>query len=152
MHIKFSYLFVLSFVVFVFSCSDKKTVYDEKKDAYPAFEKILNNKAKKPKKTLVIFGANWCKDCIVLDDSMKNEPLKSFVAKNFNVLKVDVGRDGRNQALKDFFGLPAKRGIPALGIVDETGNILYRSSDGKFSKARNISQDEVKVFLTQYIN
>ncbi len=138
-----AYTFLLS------GCDKNKSVYDEKANGVKAFEKTLRQ-TKAPKQTLVVFGANWCRYCVMLDESMNEEPVKSFIKKHFNVVKIDVGEEGKNQTVKDFFGEPTRKGIPAIGIVNADKAIVYQSVEGTFSKANYISPSEMKQFLMQF--
>ena len=40
---------------------------------------------------LVIFGANWCKDCRALDQALSTGRNSELVKREFRVVKVDVG-------------------------------------------------------------
>ncbi|MCY4045303.1 MAG: thioredoxin family protein [Cellvibrionales bacterium] len=129
---------------------DKKKPYDGHKEAFKRYEKTLL-KTQHPKKTLVVFGANWCKYCVELDDAMHEEPLKSYIKKYFNVVKVDVGEQGRNQKMLQLFDYPTKKGLPAIVIVNANQEIDYISSDGRFRSVRNSSSEDIKRFLSEFV-
>jgi len=66
---------------------------------------------------LVVFGANWCADCKILDMTMQKDPTSTLVAREFKVVKVDVGRFDRNVDLASTYGVPLRSGIPAIAIL-----------------------------------
>lgn len=140
---------ILLIANFLISCSQKPP-YSGNADAFKTYEKTLL-KTQPPKKTLVVFGANWCKYCVQLDDAMHEEPLKSYMKKYFNVVKVDVGEEGKNQKLLKLFDFPTKKGLPAIVIVNSNQEIDYISNDGRFRQVRNSSSEELKRFLSEFV-
>lgn len=122
--------------------------YDETADAQAAINKALVEAKKTDKKVLVIFGANWCKDCLELDKSMhgKNEPL---LATKFITVKVNVGQFDKNKELVDFYGNPSKKGIPAAVLLRPDNSVLFASKGGELSNARKMSEQGVFDFFDE---
>src|SRR5689334_9643908 len=71
-------------------------IYDEAADAKAAIQATLAEAQKAKLPVLVVFGANWCGDCRMLDATFKNGPSAPVIAQHFKVVKVDVGRFDRN--------------------------------------------------------
>ncbi|MCH8618307.1 thioredoxin family protein [Undibacterium sp. TS12] len=122
--------------------------YDENADAKAAIDKALAEAKKLDKKVLVIFGANWCKDCLELDKSMhgKNEAL---LASKFITVKVNVGQFDKNKELADFYGNPIKKGIPAAVLLRPDNSVLFASKGGELSNARKMSEQGVYDFFDE---
>ncbi|MFZ6871678.1 thioredoxin family protein [Undibacterium sp. Di27W] len=122
--------------------------YDEAADAQAVVNKALADAKKTDKKVLVIFGANWCKDCLELDKSMhgKNEPL---LASKFITVKVNVGQFDKNKELVDLYGNPTKKGIPAAVLLRPDNTVLYASKGGELSNARKMSEQGVYDFFDE---
>ena len=122
--------------------------YDESADAQAAVSKALAEAKKADKKVLVIFGANWCKDCLELDKSMhgKNAPL---LASKFITVKVNVGQFDKNKELVDLYGNPTKKGIPAAVLLRPDNSVLYASKGGELSNARKMSEQGVYDFFDE---
>jgi len=122
--------------------------YDETADAQAAINKALGEAKKTDKKVLVIFGANWCKDCLELDKSMhgKNEAL---LASKFITVKVNVGQFDKNKELVDFYGNPTKKGIPAAVLLRPDNSVLFASKGGELSNARKMSEQGVFDFFDE---
>lgn len=122
--------------------------YDESADARAVVTQALADAKTSDKKVLVIFGANWCKDCLELDKSMhgKSGPL---LASKFIVVKVNVGEFDKNQELVELYGNPTKKGIPAAVVLRPDNSVLYASKGGELSNARKMSDQGVYDFFDE---
>lgn len=125
----------------------KWIAYDEGADAHADLRQALAAAASKGRKVLVVFGANWCPDCIVLDQSMKQGSLRPLVARDFEVVKVDVGRFKKNLDLAEQYGVPLKKGIPAIAVLDAQGRVVYATRDGEIGDARQMGEDGLAKFF-----
>jgi len=96
---------------------------------------------------LVVFGANWCADCKVLDMAMKQGATASFVAREFKVVKVDVGRFDRNVGIAESYGVPLKNGIPAVVMLSPANKVLYVTRAGELADARTMGETGIYEFL-----
>jgi thiol-disulfide isomerase/thioredoxin len=124
-----------------------KAVYNETSDARAELNQALVAADRQHKNVLVVFGANWCGDCMALDRKMSTGSLGSHVDKRFVVLKVDVGRFNRNTDLAAQMGVPLKKGIPAVAVLRHDGEVLSSTGGGELADARNMGDDAVlKVF------
>ena len=102
-------------------------------------------KAKMP--VLVVFGANWCPDCRVLDIAFKEGASAPLIAKHFKVVKVDVGRFDRNTDIAERYGVPLKRGIPAVAVLSQDGRVLYATKGGELADARKMGDQGIYDFF-----
>jgi len=123
--------------------------YDETADARQDIRQALAQAAKAGVSVMVVFGANWCGDCKVLDMAMKNGASAPFVAREFKVVKVDVGRFDRNVAIAESYGVPLKNGIPAVVILSPANQVLYVTRAGELADARNMGENGIYEFLTK---
>lgn len=121
--------------------------YDETANAAAEVERAVAAAAADNKRVLVLFGANWCADCVALDSAMKSDKTAGLVAKEFVVVKVDVGNFDRNLALAQQFGNPIKKGIPAAVVLSRDRQVLYATRAGELSNARRMSDSGVHDFL-----
>jgi thioredoxin 1 len=124
--------------------------YDEKADASKQVAAALAEASKTGKSIVLIFGANWCPDCRALDAQMHKPELPAIVEKNFVVVKIDVGRMNKNVELAQKYGVPVKRGIPALAVLDSQGKLLYAMDQGQFADARHMSYESIKEFFVRW--
>jgi protein disulfide-isomerase len=120
--------------------------YNEKADAKAEIEQAL---AQEPttKPVLVVFGANWCGDCRMLDSAMKSGAASSLLAKDFKVVKVDVGRMDKNTDIAATYGLPLAKGIPAVVILSANKKVLYVTREGELANARKMGDTGIYEFF-----
>jgi protein disulfide-isomerase len=114
--------------------------YDEGADAQAAIAQALQRVQGGPRQVLVVFGANWCGDCRVLDETMKTGRLKQLVDTRFEVVKIDVGRFDRNVQVAERFGVPLKKGIPTIAVVDASGRATFVTQAGELADARAMGE------------
>lgn len=121
----------------------KPQVYNEQADARADLNQALAQANAQQRNVLVVFGANWCGDCMALDRKFSGGTLAAPVAKRFVVLKVNVGRFDRNTDLAAQMGVPLKKGIPAVAVLGRDGQVLSATSGGELADARNMGDDAV---------
>jgi thiol:disulfide interchange protein len=102
------------------------------------------------KRVLLVFGANWCYDCHVLDLAFQRRDLAPVLAANYEVVHVDVGEGDRNQDLMQEYQVPMAKGIPALAVLDENGKLLYGQQHGEFQRARALTPEQLVAFLRKW--
>ena len=128
-------------------------VYDESADAGREIKAAIaraSGTGKPARNIVLIFGANWCKDCRALDAHMHRPELAAIIEKNFVVVKVDVGRMDKNFELAGKYGVPAANGIPALAVLDSRGKLLYAQDQGQFANARHMTYESFKAFFEKW--
>jgi thiol-disulfide isomerase/thioredoxin len=123
--------------------------YDEAADAKAQLRSGLAEAGTAHVPLLIVFGANWCKDCRALDAAMKTGRTASLMAGQFRVVKVDVGNFDRNQDLVAAYGQPTKGGIPAAVIVSPDNRVLYATKGGELADARHMSETGIYDFFHQ---
>ena len=124
-------------------------IYDEAADAKAAIRATLAEAEKAKLPVLVVFGANWCGDCRMLDATFKNGPSAPLIAKSFKVVKVDVGRFDRNVDIAERYRVPLKKGIPAVAVLSPQGKLLYATEGGELADARKMGDQGVYDFFTR---
>lgn len=128
-------------------------IYDEKADARQQIEAALRETSqpgKPPRNIVLVFGANWCPDCHALDAHMRKPELAALIEKHFIIVKVDVGRMDKNLDIAEKYGVPVKKGIPALAVLDSKGKLLYAQDQGQFSTARSMAYESFQAFFEQW--
>jgi len=139
--------------VFAVLVAASEPVYDEQADArklIAAAIQTASKPGKSAKNVIIIFGANWCFDCRMLDEQMHKPELAALIEKNFVVVKVDVGRMDKNVDLAQKYGVPVKNGIPALAVLNSRGKVLYAQDQGQFADARHMSFESIKAFFERW--
>jgi thioredoxin 1 len=121
--------------------------YDESADAKAQISQALAAAKAHDGKVLVIFGANWCEDCRVLDRALKADKSALLISEQFSVVKVDVGRFDRNLDVSAAYGDPIKKGIPAAIVVSADNQLLYATRAGELANARRMSETGIYDFF-----
>ncbi|WP_422018425.1 thioredoxin family protein [Roseateles sp.] len=124
-------------------------IYDEGVDAKAAIKATLAEAEQAKLPVLVVFGANWCGDCRMLDTTFKHGPSAPLIAQHFKVVKVDVGRFDRNVDIAEGYRVPLKKGIPAVAVLSPQGKLLYATEGGELADARKMGDQGVYDFFTR---
>ena len=140
-------LLVIPALLFALACHAADGPYDESANAKAQIKDALAQSATTGVPVLVVFGANWCADCKILDLAMKQGASAPFVAREFKVVKVDVGRFNRNVDIAESFGVPLKNGIPAVVILSPASQVLYVTKAGELADARTMGETGIYEFL-----
>lgn len=97
-------------------------------DARPEIASAVAAAKRDGKHVILDFGADWCPDCRVLDVVLKDPVVQPFVAANFHVVRIDVGRRDRNGDLAEQYRATSGEWIPALVALDSTGAVIGGTS------------------------
>lgn len=124
-------------------------IYDEGADAKAAIRATLAEAEAAKLPVLVVFGANWCGDCRMLDATFQHGPSAPLIAKAFKVVKVDVGRFDRNVDIAESYRVPLKKGIPAVAVLSPQGRLLYATEGGELADARKMGDQGVYDFFSR---
>jgi thioredoxin 1 len=130
--------------------SKDKNIYPAGVDAHAEIKEALQKAAKEHKRVLVVFGANWCYDCHVLDLAFHRPDIAPLLNANYEVVHVDIGEGEKNQDLMQQYEVPKNKGIPALAVLDSDGKLLYSQKNGEFEKARALGPEDLITFLKKW--
>jgi Thioredoxin-like len=130
--------------------STNKEIYVPGLNAHTEIAEALKLAAQQHKRVLVVFGANWCFDCHVLDLAFHRPDVAAVLTPNYEVVHVDVGEYDKNLDIMQQFQVPKERGIPAIAVLDSNGKLLYSQKGGEFEKARSLSPEDVLAFLNKW--
>lgn len=119
-------------------------------DAREEIGQALARAAKGRKRVLVVFGADWCYDCHVLDKAFRRPDIAPTLNANFEVVHVDVGQGDKNQDLMNEYQVPMSRGIPGIAVLDANGKLLYSQKNGEFERTRAMGPEDLLAFLNQW--
>ena len=130
--------------------STDKEIYVPGLNAHVEIADALKLAAKQHKRVLLVFGANWCYDCHVLDLAFHRPDVTAVLNPNFEVVHVDVGQGDKNQDIMKQYQVPMAKGIPAIAVLDSDGKLLYSQTGGEFEKARSLAPEDVLAFLNKW--
>jgi thioredoxin 1 len=119
-------------------------------DARQEIRDALTRASANHKRVLVVFGADWCYDCHVLDKAFRRVDIAPVVKANFELVHVDVGEGDKNQDLMTQYQVPMSRGIPGMAVLDPDGKLVYSQKSGEFERARALGPEDLLAFLNQW--
>ena len=137
-------------VCFSQAARKKTEIYSESADAHAEIKEALQKAAAEHKRVIVVFGANWCYDCHVLDTAFHGSDLAPILSANYEVVHVDIGKGEKNQDLMRKYQVPMKRGIPGLAVLDGDGKLVYSQKNGEFENARALAREDFLSFLNKW--
>jgi thioredoxin 1 len=137
-------------VCFSQSVRREKEIYNERADAHAEIKEALEKANAGHKRVILVFGANWCYDCRVLDAAFHRVDLAAILAANYEVVHVDIGKGEKNQDLAKKYEVPLSRGIPGLAVLDSNGKLVYSQKNGEFENARALAPEEFLAFLNKW--
>ena len=130
--------------------STSKNIYPAGADAHAEIKEALDKAKSDHKRVIVVFGANWCYDCHVLDLAFHRNDIARVLNASYEVVHVDIGEGEKNQDLMQAYEVPMKKGIPALAVLDADGKLLYSQKNGEFEKARALGPEDLLAFLNKW--
>jgi thioredoxin 1 len=125
-------------------------IYDTQADARQDISAAIARASKTGRNVVLVFGANWCPDCHALDAQMHRPDLARLIAQDFVVVKIDVGRFDKNLDVGEKYGVPIRKGIPAIAVLDGHGKLLYAQSQGQFANARSMPYHDFAEFFEKW--
>jgi thioredoxin family protein len=128
-------------------------LYPPPEEARAEIAAALANAAKDHKRIILVFGANWCYDCHVLDATFRSKAFAPIVNASYHVVHINVGDDGdKNLDLAERYGVPLKQAvrIPSLAVLDPNGKVIYAQKNGEFDDSVRIGPEDIAAFLKKW--
>ena len=127
-----------------------KNIYPDNVDARKEVKEAEERAAKDHRRVLLVFGANWCYDCHVLDLAFHRPDFASTMA-GYDVVHIDIGTDGKKNAdLAKQFQVPLDKGVPALAVIESDGKLVVSQKNGEFENARAMTPKALLEFLNKW--
>jgi len=130
--------------------SAKTDLYPADANAKKEIDEALKQAATERKRVLLVFGANWCYDCHVLDRALHEGEAGEITKASFVLVHVDIGEGEKNPDLLKLYKVPLDKGVPAVAVLESDGRLLYSSGDGEFESARRMMKKDLVKFLTRW--
>ena len=127
--------------------------YDEKANADADVDRALKRARAANKRVLIDLGGNWCGDCRILAATMELPEMRTFLARHFEIVAVDVGRMDRNLQIPARYGITDKlEGVPALLVVDPRSGrqLVSRAQIADLADARHMAPQDLANWLARY--
>ncbi len=128
-----------------------KNIYPADVDAHVEIKEAEDKAAAGHKRLLLVFGANWCFDCHVLDLAFHGPDFAPLLAANYEVVHVDLGpNEEKNPDLVRQYEIPLNKGIPALAVVESDGTLVVSQKNGEFEDVRGLTPEVLLEFLNRW--
>jgi thioredoxin 1 len=126
-------------------------LYPDPSQAQSELTTALAQAGRQKKRVLVVFGANWCYDCHVLDATFHSPAFVPLVETNYVVVHLNIGDEGRdNNDLASRLGVNLDKGIPSLAVLDPDGRVIVSQQNGEFQSSVKIGPEDVRAFLERW--
>jgi thioredoxin 1 len=119
-------------------------------NARAEIQQALTSASKARKNLLVVFGADWCYDCHVLEKAFHRPDIAAVLKPNFQVVDIDIGNGDKNLDIAAQYQVPLNRGVPAIAILDSRGNLLFSQKNGEWERARALGPEDLLSLLKQW--
>jgi hypothetical protein len=129
---------------------EKKDLYPTSANARSEIAEAIHKASSARKRVLVVFGANWCYDCHVLDEAFHSAEISPTIEKSFEVVHVDIGQADKNLDLAKQYDVPLDRGVPAIAVLESDGRLLFSQKRGEFEAARSMAPEDILDFLNKW--
>ena len=130
--------------------NDGKDIYPADVDARREIKEAEEKAGSDHKRVLLVFGANWCYDCHVLDLAFQRPDFASVMSA-YEVVHVDIGPNGKKNAdLVRQFQVPLDKGVPALAVLESDGRVVVSQKNGEFENARAMTPEALLEFLEKW--
>ncbi len=126
-------------------------LYDPSANARTEIDEAVAKAKKLQQRVLLVFGANWCYDCHVLDQAFHQIDVEHRLTKSFQIVHVDIGDDGKkNNDIAAEYQVPLAKGIPALAVLDADGKLVYSQKNGEWESTRSMDPADITMFLDKW--
>jgi len=102
------------------------------------------------KRIILDFGGNWCTDCHVLDHYFHDPVNAPLLQASYILVHINVGRFTDNLDIAERYQIPLRKGVPALVVLGEKGELLYSQRTGEFEAMRSMQSSAVTDFLVRW--
>lgn len=125
-------------------------IYPATPDAKPEIREALAKAKKEHKRVILDFGGNWCTDCHVLDIYFHQAPNDKLLNDNYVLVDVNIGRYDMNTDVAEKYGVPLRKGVPALAVLAPDGSVVRAQATGEFENMRAMDPSSVTEFLNAW--
>lgn len=137
-------------VAFTSARATERDIYPAPAQAKVDLAAALAAAATTHKHVLLDFGGNWCPDCHVLDRYFHDSANQPLLEANYILVHVNIGRVNENLDIAERYQTPLRKGVPALAVLGEHGDLLYSQRTGEFEAMRGMQSSAVTDFLERW--
>jgi hypothetical protein len=75
---------------------------------------------------------------------------RRLLEANYVLVPVNIGHEDANLDIAARYGVPVAKGVPALAVLDPSGQVVYSQRNGEFEAMRKMDSASVTAFLQQW--
>jgi thioredoxin 1 len=150
MNIRQPLLLFLAVSLFAAQAKAAPDIYPPPEEAAANIATALQTAGATQRRVILDFGGNWCPDCHALDTYFHDATNAPLLEAGYVLVYVNIGRVDKNLDLAERYGVPLKKGVPALAVLDADGKVLYSQKSGEFEAMRSMESSAVSDFLAQW--
>jgi thiol:disulfide interchange protein len=145
---------LLAMILLMSACcaSGAERIYPPVSAANADIAAALKDAAATHRRVIVDFGGDWCTDCKVLDIRFREPVNAALLQRGFVVVRVNVGDKGikENFDVAERYGIPLRKGVPALAVLEGDGRVVFSQRNGEFEAMRSMDSESVTEFLKRW--
>ena len=123
--------------------------FDPSRDAAADVRAAVDKARAQRKNVLVDVGGEWCIWCHILDRFIASHaPVKTLLADNYVVVKVNWSPQNRNEAVLSQW--PKVKGYPHLFVLDDKGQLLHSQDTSELEAGKDYDEGKVLAFLRDH--
>ncbi len=131
--------------------AQEQKIYDTNADAKKDIAKAVEAAKNSNKHVFLQIGGNWCPWCIKFHNFVHNDAeLSSFMADNFEVVKVNYDQNNRQEELLTELEFPQRFGFPVFVILDGSGKRIHTQNSAFLEKDKSYDKDKILRFLKNW--
>jgi thioredoxin 1 len=130
--------------------SSEPNIYPEAAQAKIDLNAALAASAASHKRVILDFGGNWCPDCHVLDRYFHDSTNQPILDANYILVYINIGRMNENLDIAERYRIPLRKGVPALAVLGERGELLFSQQTGEFEAMHRMQSSAVTEFLVRW--
>ena len=146
------WLFAVAVLAVLAPAHAAQRIYPAATHASADIAQALEDAARTHRRVLVDFGGDWCPDCKLLDLAFRRPENAEILAQHYLVVHVNVGERGirENFDVAMRYGIPLRKGVPALAVLEPDGRVVYSQKNGEFESMRSMDRASVTDFLRKW--
>jgi thioredoxin 1 len=125
-------------------------IYPPAAQATADLDNAIKKAGREHKRVIVDFGGNWCTDCRVLDLYFHDAANRPVLEANYVLVHVNIEHMDANVPITERYRIPLSKGVPAIAVLDEQGQLLFSQKAGEFEAMRHMQSAAVTDFLLHW--
>ena len=124
--------------------------YDRSRNANSDVDAALEQAARSGNNMIIVMGANWCHDSRGLAGWFAAPRFARMLAKDYEVVYVDVGYRDRNLDIAEGYGIKKIKGTPTVLVVSPEAQLLNPKSAPTWRNAASRDEDEIFQYFADF--